>query len=442
MAISNGSSTLKTAPSRLYLLGWGIIALIAASYLGAMVFKPDLVEKSLGLPVINQESNQGTRSLSRALVELKALENKLRELKAENARLKSKSVLATGSGTTAEKSASSTPLDKPPTRPLVQRPAALGSSVGDKSDEAVASRSLPANGPTIAAGAADNPRSALPAAAAIAARFSNAADDGDGSGDTSIQGKIKPPAALNGVKLINGKTTPSGTAASNMPPLPERRATGRKTSKLGADAGAARKKGSQDKSFKTWKKLMVPKVDAYRADGGSAKPAASKAAPNKASTKKTAAVVAARKVAPTKIAVTKAAAPKITPKTGDKKTSNKTTSSQAGPKREAKQAARPAPVIRFGAPEVKRARAAAIALTTGPTLRVLQLNWLALKDRFGASLAALQPHYVVEGGRRSSRNYRLIAGPLRSGAEALQICSRLVVQGIACSVATLRGRRL
>ena len=85
--MTNGSDRKSTL--RLDLLAWGVLGLIAAAYLVVLVMRPDVMGKLHRLIPAEQESNHGTRNLSKALAELKSLNQKARKLRHDIARLRS-----------------------------------------------------------------------------------------------------------------------------------------------------------------------------------------------------------------------------------------------------------------------------------------------------------------------------------------------------------------
>gem|GEM_PF-6881754 len=433
MAVSSGISTQKNGPSRFYLMAWGLIAMLAVAYLVTLIARPDWVEKSFGLPFVKQESNEGTRSLSKALAELKTLKRRVLKLSAENATLKSPprpvSASRPVSATRAtEKSVASV------------TPVTQGDAVGPETEASVQpALQQPQVQPQ------EHPAAGVRAARALAARFSNEAQQA--SAAAKSQADVKTQAALAGVKLINGKTTASalrGTSVARRSSpasagLVARTGEGKGKGKgKGARPGiklrklTARTDGSRNKSktFAAAQKLQLPPVSGYGRAGGGVKTPAGEGGRRVASNKR----VASRRTALRWAARSR--------RTAARKAAVPITTGSIGPPA-------PLPVISFGAPVVRRARKAtanksstsAIALASGSSIADLRLNWLALHDRFGAELGSLQPHYVVYG-KGGSRRYRLVAGPLRSGAEALHICSQLKARNIVCSVSTLRGRKL
>ena len=79
-------------------------------------------------------------------------------------------------------------------------------------------------------------------------------------------------------------------------------------------------------------------------------------------------------------------------------------------------------------------------LAAGPSLEGLRQSWGQLSERHAGALSTLQPRVVPprsEGGL-----YRLLAGPVRTKADAERICSQLGVGPKACFATTYTGSPL
>jgi hypothetical protein len=83
----------------------------------------------------------------------------------------------------------------------------------------------------------------------------------------------------------------------------------------------------------------------------------------------------------------------------------------------------------------------AIQLATAANLDALRLNWSLLSDRHRQLLGALQIRYRQTSGRPNAP-YQLIAGPVRSVADAGRICKELAATGIACRATNFSGEAL
>jgi TolA-binding protein len=88
-------------------------------------------------------------------------------------------------------------------------------------------------------------------------------------------------------------------------------------------------------------------------------------------------------------------------------------------------------VTRGGAPEM------AVQLAAGPSLQAVRQSWELLSERYGGTLATLQPRVVAPRGEGGV--YRLLAGPLPTKADAQRICSQLGVGRKACFATRYAG---
>jgi hypothetical protein len=99
------------------------------------------------------------------------------------------------------------------------------------------------------------------------------------------------------------------------------------------------------------------------------------------------------------------------------------------------------PEIVFGEAVVTKAEELyAVQLDTASSLQTLRMRWGLLVERYGSTLATLQPRYVaprVQGGP-----YRLLAGPLTSTAAAREVCGELRAQLPLCSTTDFGGEPL
>jgi hypothetical protein len=99
------------------------------------------------------------------------------------------------------------------------------------------------------------------------------------------------------------------------------------------------------------------------------------------------------------------------------------------------------PEIVFGEAVVTRAEQQyAVQLDSAVSLDALRMRWGLLVERYGATLATLQPRYVAP--RAQGGPYRLLAGPLTSAADAKGICGELRAQLPACSATDFGGEPL
>lgn len=79
-----------------------------------------------------------------------------------------------------------------------------------------------------------------------------------------------------------------------------------------------------------------------------------------------------------------------------------------------------------------------VLLATGPSLDSLRLSWTILNDRQPETVRSLKARYVVSGSG-AKRTYGLVAGPLKTVADAKAICKDITAQGMACEVSQFRG---
>jgi hypothetical protein len=99
------------------------------------------------------------------------------------------------------------------------------------------------------------------------------------------------------------------------------------------------------------------------------------------------------------------------------------------------------PTVVFGEAVVTRAAELyAVQLDVAPSIDVLRHRWDLLVERYGATLAPLQPRIVAP--RTQGAPYRLVAGPLTSAAEAKSVCGELQAQIPACSTTDFGGEPL
>jgi hypothetical protein len=99
------------------------------------------------------------------------------------------------------------------------------------------------------------------------------------------------------------------------------------------------------------------------------------------------------------------------------------------------------PEIVFGEAVVTRAEQLyAVQLDSAGSLDALRMRWGLLVERYGSTLATLQPRYVAP--RAQGGTYRLLAGPLTSAADAKGICGELRAQIPACSATDFGGEPL
>ena len=83
-----------------------------------------------------------------------------------------------------------------------------------------------------------------------------------------------------------------------------------------------------------------------------------------------------------------------------------------------------------------------VQLSSSTTLDALRLSWSLLSEQHGAALRNLRPHYTTTGTEESGQTFDLMAGPVRSAADAKKICKALAARGTDCRVAEFAGEGL
>lgn len=103
----------------------------------------------------------------------------------------------------------------------------------------------------------------------------------------------------------------------------------------------------------------------------------------------------------------------------------------------------------FGAPTVTPAKPEAVSgpiglrISNGSSLDALRLSWSLLSDRHPAQLGTMQARYaarVPEGD--GDPTFDLIAGPVKSAADAKRICKALAAKNIPCQIGSFSGPSL
>jgi hypothetical protein len=105
------------------------------------------------------------------------------------------------------------------------------------------------------------------------------------------------------------------------------------------------------------------------------------------------------------------------------------------------QVEKPKAEIVFGEPVVTRANAPerAVQVAAAPSVEALKQSWGLLSEQH-AGLSVLRPRVVAPRGK--GRNYRLIAGPVATEADAARICSELGAAARSCFVTPYAGAPL
>lgn len=102
----------------------------------------------------------------------------------------------------------------------------------------------------------------------------------------------------------------------------------------------------------------------------------------------------------------------------------------------------PADAISFGPAVVKAApQPMGVKISSGASADSLRLSWSLLAEKHGDALKGLQARYVT-GGDAQNPNYDLVAGPIKSKAEAAKVCKALSAKGVPCTVGAFGGDAL
>ena len=99
--------------------------------------------------------------------------------------------------------------------------------------------------------------------------------------------------------------------------------------------------------------------------------------------------------------------------------------------------------ITFGPAVVKpAAKPFAVQLGHGTSLDAIRLNWSLLAERNGDALGKLQPRYTATPAGDAGEIFDLVAGPVKSAADAKKICKIMAARGIDCKVGPFGGNAL
>jgi hypothetical protein len=98
--------------------------------------------------------------------------------------------------------------------------------------------------------------------------------------------------------------------------------------------------------------------------------------------------------------------------------------------------------IDFGPAVVKPApKPVGVKISSGNSVDSLRLSWSLLADRHADTLKNLEPRYKMSGDP-ANPNYDLVAGPIKSRAEANKVCKALAAQNVPCKVGEFAGDTL
>jgi hypothetical protein len=103
---------------------------------------------------------------------------------------------------------------------------------------------------------------------------------------------------------------------------------------------------------------------------------------------------------------------------------------------------KPAQAISFGPAVVKPApKPVGIQLATDPSVDGLRITWGALAQTHAEQLGKLTPRYA-DLGTAANPNFGLIAGPVKTKAEAKKLCKELSAMSVSCKVSEFKGQEL
>lgn len=99
-----------------------------------------------------------------------------------------------------------------------------------------------------------------------------------------------------------------------------------------------------------------------------------------------------------------------------------------------------ATAIAFGPPVVKtEPKPFAVQLASGTSIDEIRYSWSILSEQNVDSLGKLQPRYTATTSETAGPTFDLLAGPVKTAADAKRICKSLASRGIDCKVASYSG---
>ena len=99
--------------------------------------------------------------------------------------------------------------------------------------------------------------------------------------------------------------------------------------------------------------------------------------------------------------------------------------------------------IAFGPAIVKaEPKPYAVQLASGPTLDSIKLSWSLLSDQHSDTLRNLQPRFKATGTEEAGQTFDLVAGPIKTAADAKKLCKALAARGTDCKVSPFTGEGL
>ncbi len=98
--------------------------------------------------------------------------------------------------------------------------------------------------------------------------------------------------------------------------------------------------------------------------------------------------------------------------------------------------------ITFGPAVVKPApKPVGVQISSGASVDSLRLSWSLLADRHSDALKNLEPRYLSTGNA-DNPVFDLLAGPIKSRAEAAKVCKALAAKNVPCKVGNFGGEAL
>lgn len=105
----------------------------------------------------------------------------------------------------------------------------------------------------------------------------------------------------------------------------------------------------------------------------------------------------------------------------------------------------PAEAVDFSDVVVKPATPAAkpvgVQISSGASVDSLRLSWSLMADRHIDALKNLEPRFVARGDE-AAPTFDLIAGPIKSRADAQKVCKALAAKNVPCKVGDFTGESL
>ena len=386
--------------------GWAMLAGLAASYLAVLAIKPGMIAAYMPsiAPSGSPEDNEGQRA-NVAAGDVQTLRDSVGQLQLDVAKIKTDltekadrdKALETRMAVLEETKRGGTGVAA-----LAPVPGVSATSPGASALAPGAPVAAPANSPVAALTATPAVTAAATAAAKAAAKKAAA---------TAAAAAKAVPAAIAAPAPVTAPIQPTANAAAALaPPL---------------DATAAAPPG-----VKLINAPLSASSAASRAAPAAA-PAPAALAPAAAALAPAAAAPAAILTPPTPGNAAEALAPKF--ETGSVQNLGATPSPTAtGPTATGPTAT---------GPTATGTKPVGIYIGSGPSVDSLRLSWSLLSDRNAEALKPLEPRYTT-GIDANGLNYGLVAGPLRSTAEAQKLCKDLAAKAVTCRVGEFTGEAL